>query len=97
MKTRRDVLLGVVAGTAGLDLVSRQAFAWYTDDLTPDQKALLAAACRPSDGRHAGLIATARQDLKQRIAAGTLPANASERIGCPICGCNFVVTADGTN
>jgi hypothetical protein len=97
MKTRRDMLLGLTAGAAGFGLLSGRAFAFYYEELTPDQKALLAAACRPAADNHASLIAGARQDLLQRIAAGTLPANASERVGCPICGCNFVVTADGTN
>ncbi|HEY3147934.1 MAG TPA: hypothetical protein VGJ75_16375 [Dongiaceae bacterium] len=97
MKTRRDMLLSVVAGVGGFGLLSSRAFAWYTDELTPEQKALMAAACRPSADNHVGLIAAARQDLLQRIAAGQLPANASEQVGCPICGCNFVVTADSTN
>ena len=97
MKTRRDALLGLVAGTAGFGLLSSRAFAWYTDELTPEQKALMAAACRPSADNHANLITAAKHDLRQRIAAGALPANASEQVGCPICGCNFVVTADGTN
>jgi hypothetical protein len=97
MKTRRDVLLGVVAGAAGFGLLSSRALAWYADDLTPGQRALMAAACRPSADNHSSLIAAARQDLLQRIAQGLLPANASEQVGCPICGCNFVVTADGTN
>ena len=61
MKTRRDVLMGVVAGAAGFGALSTRAFDWYTDELTPDQKALLAAACRPSADNHASLIATARQ------------------------------------
>jgi hypothetical protein len=97
MKSRRDTLLGLVAGAAGFGLLSTRAFAWYTDELTPEQKALMAAACRPSADSHASLIANARQDLLQRIAAGQLAATASEQVGCPICGCNFVVTADGTN
>ena len=97
MKTRRDMLLGLVAGAAGFGLLSNRAFAFYYEELTPDQKALLAAACRPAADNHANLIATARQDLLKRIGQGLLPANASEQVGCPICGCNFVVTADGTN
>jgi hypothetical protein len=97
MKTRRDVLLGLVAGAAGFALLSNRAFAWYFDELTPGQAAALAAACRPTADNHAGLIATARQDLLRRIAQGSLPADASEQVGCPICGCSFVVTADGTN
>jgi hypothetical protein len=97
MKTRRDALLGIVAGAAGFGLISNRAFAWYYDELTPDQKALMAAACRPTADNHATLIATTRQDLLKRISQGLLPANASEQVGCPICGCNFVVTADATN
>jgi hypothetical protein len=97
MKSRRDALLGLIAGAAGFGLLSTRAFAWYTDELTPEQKALMAAACRRAADNHANLVASARQDLLQRIAAGQLPANASEQVGCPICGCNFVVTADGTN
>ena len=97
MKTRRDALLGLVAGAAGFGLLSNRAFSFYYEVLTPDQKALLAAACRPAADNHASLIASARQDLLQRITLGQLPANASEQVGCPICGCNFVVAADGTN
>jgi hypothetical protein len=97
MKTRRDMLLGLVAGAAGFGLVSNRAFAWYYDELTADQKALMAAACRPAADNQATLITAARQDLLTRIGQGLLPANASEQVGCPICGCNFVVTADGTN
>ena len=97
MKSRRDALLGLIAGAAGFGLLSTRAFAWYTDELTAEQKALMAAACRPAADNHANLVASARQDLLQRIAAGQLPADASEQVGCPICGCNFVVTADGTN
>jgi hypothetical protein len=91
------MLLGLTAGAAGFGLLSDRAVAWYTDELTPDQKALLAAACRPAADNHANLVANARQDLLQRIAAGQLPADASEQVGCPICGCSFVVTADSTN
>jgi hypothetical protein len=97
MMSRRDLLPGLIAGAAGFGLLSKRAFAFYYEELTPDQKALLAAACRPAADSHANLIANARQDLLQRIAAGQLPANASEQVGCPICGCNFVVTADASN
>lgn len=101
MKTRRELLLGLVAGAAGFGLLSSRAFAWYYEELTPDQAAAFAAACRaaPSSApeNHAGLIATARQDLVQRIAKGLLPAGASEQVGCPVCGCSFLVTADGAN
>jgi predicted DNA-binding transcriptional regulator YafY len=101
MKTRRDMLLGIVAGATGFGVLSSRAFAWYYEELTPGQAAALAAACRSSANfstdSHADLIAVARQDLLQRIAQGQLPANASEQVGCPLCGCSFVVTADGTN
>lgn len=97
MKTRRDVLLGLVAGAAGFALLSNRALAWYFDELTPGQAAALASACRSSADNHTSLIAAARQDLLQRIAQGSLPAGASEQVGCPICGCSFVVTAEATN
>jgi len=32
----------------------------------------------------------------RRIANGTLPAGSSEQVGCPLCGCTFTVTVDGT-
>lgn len=95
--TRREMLLGLVAGAAGFAVLSKRAFAWYYEEATPDQAALMAAACRPAADNHAGLIAAARQDLLQRIRQGALPSGASEQVGCPICGCTFVVTADGTN
>lgn len=101
MTTRRDMLLGLVAGAAGFGVLSSRAFAWYTEEVTPGMAASMAAACRLSPNNsadnHAGLIAATRQDLLQRIAQGALPAGASEQVGCPICGCSFVVTADGTN
>jgi hypothetical protein len=101
MRTRRDTLLGLVAGAAGLGLLSSRAFAWYLEELTPDQAAAIAAACRATPvgapENHAGLIASARQELLQRIAKGMLPPGASEQVGCPVCGCSFVVTADGAN
>ncbi len=101
MTTRRDMLLGLVAGAAGLGVLSGRAFAWHYEELTPSQAASFAAACRSSShdatDNHAGLIASARQDLLQRIAQGVLPSGSSEQVGCPVCGCSFVVTADGTN
>lgn len=106
MKTRRELLLGLVVGAAGFGLLSTRAFAWYYEELTPDQAAAFAAACRAAPARagsssapenHAGLIATARQDLVRRIAKGMIPTGASEQVGCPVCGCSFVVTADGAN
>jgi hypothetical protein len=100
MMTRRDMLLGLVAGAAGLGVLSSRAFAWYYEELTPGQAASFAAACRSSSldatDNHVGLIATARQDLLQRIALGLLPSGSNEQVGCPVCGCSFVVTADGT-
>jgi hypothetical protein len=100
MKTRRELLLGLVVGAAGFGLLSSRALAWYVDELTPDQAAALAAgACRVTAGTapedHAALIAAARRTLLERIARGALPAGSSEQVGCPLCGCNFIVTADG--
>ncbi len=100
MKSRRELLLGALAGAVGCGLLSGRASAWYYEDLTPDQASALAAdACRVTAGSvpegHAALIAGARQTLLQRIATGVLPAASSERIGCPLCGCTFTVTADG--
>lgn len=101
MNTRRNLLLGLVAGAAGFGLLSNRAFAWYYEDLTPDQAAAMAAACRAAPGgapeNHAALIAGARQALVQRITKGWLPPGASERVGCPTCGCTFTVTADAAN
>lgn len=99
MNTRRELLLGLVAGAAGFGLLSGRALAWYEEELTPEQQAAFAAACRAAPAKapenHAGLISAARQDLVQRIAKGLLPAGAREQVGCPICGCSFTVTADG--
>jgi hypothetical protein len=100
MKSRRELLLGMVAGAVGAGLPSSRASAWYYEELTPDQAAAFAAgACRATAGTapedHAALIAGARQTLLQRIANGMLPAGSSERVGCPLCGCTFTVTADG--
>ena len=100
MKSRRDLLLGMVAGAMGSALLLGRASAWYEEALTPDQAAALAAgACRVTAGNapqdHAALIAGARQTLLQRIASGALPAGSSEQVGCPLCGCTFIVTADG--
>ena len=100
MKSRRELLLGVVAGAVGSGLLSSRTFAWYVEEMTPEQAAAVAAgACRVTAGSapqdHAALIAGARQDLLQRIATGALPAGSSEQVGCPLCGCAFTVTADG--
>jgi hypothetical protein len=100
MKSRRELLLGMVAGAVGSGLLSGRASAWYYEELTPDQAAALAAgACRVTAGSapedHAALIAGARQTLLQRIASGALAPGSSEQVGCPLCGCSFTVTADG--
>ena len=100
MKSRRELLLGMVAGAVGSALLSGRASAWYEEELTPDQAAALAPrSCRAAPSgkpeEHADLISTAREDLLQRIASGLLPAGASDQVGCPVCGCSFVVTADG--
>jgi len=101
MNTRREMLLRFVAGAAGLGLLSTRAVAWYAEEMTPDQAAAFAAACRAAPANapenHTALIASAREDLVQRIAKGLLPAGAREQVGCPVCGCSFVVSADGTN
>jgi hypothetical protein len=101
MKSRRELLLGLVAGVAGFSLMPRHAVAWYVEELTPEQADALAAACRAAPAgapeNHVGLIATARRHLLQRIARGLLPADSSEQVGCPVCGCSFVVTADGAH
>lgn len=100
MKTRRDLLLGLVAGAAGFGLLSSRAFAWYVEEMTPEQAAAFSAgACRVTAGTapedHAALIAATRETLVQRIANGALPAASSEQVGCSLCGCTFTVTADG--
>lgn len=100
MKSRRELLLGLVAGATGFGLLSSRAFAWYVDEMTPEQAAALSAgACRVTAGTasedHAALIAATRQTLLQRIANDALPADSSEQVGCPLCGCTFTVTADG--
>lgn len=101
MRTRRELLLGLVAGAAGFGLLSSRAHAWYVEEMTPEQAAALAAgACRVTAGTapedHTALIAGARQALLRRITSGALPMGASEQVGCPLCGCSFTVTADGT-
>lgn len=100
MKSRRELLLGMVAGAVGAGLLSSRAYAWYVEDMTPEQAAAFSAgACRVTSGTapadHAALIANARQALLQRIANGALPVGSSEQVGCPLCGCTFTVTADG--
>ena len=100
MKSRRELLLGMVAGAVGAGLLSSRAYAWYVEEMTPEQAAAFSAgACRVTSGTapadHAALIANARQTLLQRIANGALPPGSSEQVGCPLCGCTFTVTADG--
>ena len=102
MMNRRDMLLGMVVGTAGFGMLSRRAAAWYSEEMSPSTAAAYAAAAacrRPTADKqagdnHAGLITAARQDLRQRIAQGQLPADATEQVGCPVCGCSFVVAAN---
>jgi hypothetical protein len=97
MKSRRELLLGMVAGAVGAGLLSSRAYAWYVEEMTAEQAAAFSAgACRATSGtapkNHAALIANARQTLLQRIANGALPAGSSEQVGCPLCGCTFTVT-----
>src|SRR5687768_3999664 len=100
MKSRRELLLGMMAGAVGVGLLSNRAYAWYVEEMTPEHAAAFSAgACRVTSGTapkdHTALIANARQTLLQRIANGALPAGSSEQVGCPLCGCTFTVTADG--
>jgi len=95
MGTRRAMLLGMVGSLAGSALLARAAQAFVIEDMPPHVVNALAAACRPAADNHAGLVKSVRDDLLARIAKGLLPAGASEQVGCPICGCSFVVTADG--
>lgn len=94
MKTRRALLLGMVGGFAGSALLARAGQAFVVEDMPPHVADALAAACRPAADAHAGLLKSARDNLLARIAQGLLPAGASEQVGCPVCGCSFVVTAD---
>lgn len=98
MKTRRAALLGMAAGVAGTAILSRGVRAFSVEEMAPDAAAAFDAACRPASNAssdHAGLIATARKHLLAQIAGGQVPADASETVGCPVCGCSFTVTADG--
>lgn len=100
MTTRRDILLGLVTGAAGFGMLSGRAGAWSVEEMSPSTAAAYAAACRrPAAAKqgaedHSGLIASARQDLLRRIKEGLLPADATEQVGCPVCGCSFVVSAN---
>lgn len=93
MQTRRALLLGMVGGFAGTALLARASQAFTIEEMPPHVADALAAACRPAADTHAGLLKSARDDLLARIARGLLPAGASEQVGCPVCGCSFVVTA----
>ncbi len=96
MMTRREMLLGTIGGLAGAALLSRMSQAFVIEEMPAHVSNALAAACRPGADNHAALLKSTRDDLLARIARGLLPAGASEQVGCPICGCNFVVSADGT-
>lgn len=95
MITRREMLLGTIGGLAGAALLSRMAQAFVIEEMPAHVSNALAAACRPGADNHAALLKSTRDDLLARIAKGLLPATATEQVGCPICGCNFVVSADG--
>jgi hypothetical protein len=96
MITRRAMLMGTIGGFAGAGLLSRVSQAFVIEEMPPHVSNALAAACRPAaDNNHAALLKSARDDLLARIAKGVLPAGATEQVGCPVCGCNFVVSADG--
>ena len=96
MKTRRALLLGMVGSFAGSTLFASSGRAFVIEEMPPHVADALTAACRPLADDHAGLLSVARGDLVARIAQGLLPAGASEQVGCPVCGCSFVVTADDT-
>lgn len=95
MMTRREILLGTIGGLAGAVLISRATQAFVIEEMPAHISSALAAACRPGADNHAALLKSTRDDLLARIAKGLRPAGASEQVGCPICGCNFVVSADG--
>lgn len=95
MITRRAMLLGTIGSLGAAALLSRVAQAFVIEEMPAHISNALAAACRPTADNHSALLKSARDDLLARIAKGLLPAGASEQVGCPICGCNFVVTADG--
>jgi len=95
MMTRREMLLGTIGGLAGAMLLSRMAQAFVIEEMPAHVSSALAAACRPGADNHAASLKSTRDDLLARIAKGVLPAGATEQVGCPICGCNFVVSADG--
>ncbi len=95
MMTRRAMLLGTLSGFAGVVMLSRAGQAFVIEEMPAHVSDALAAACRPTADNHATLLKSTRDDLLARIAKGLLPAGASEQVGCPMCGCNFVVTVDG--
>jgi hypothetical protein len=95
MMTRRGMLLGTIGSFAGAALLSPATQAFVIEEIPADVSKALAAACRPAADNHASLLKSARDDLLARIAKGLLPMGASEQVGCPVCGCNFIVSADG--
>lgn len=95
MMTRRGMLFGTIGGLAGAGLLSRATQGFVIEEMPADVSNALAAACRPTADNHTALLKSTRDDLLARIAKGLLPAGASEQVGCPICGCNFIVSADG--
>jgi hypothetical protein len=96
MMTRREMLLGTIGGLAGTMLLSRMASAFAIEEMPAPVSDALAAACRPGADNLAALLKSTRDDLLARIAKGLLPATATEQVGCPVCGCNFIVSVDGT-
>ncbi len=95
MMTRRAMLLGTLSGLAGVALLSRTGQTFVIEEMPAHVSNALAAACRPTADNHTVLLKSTRDDLLARIAKGLLPATATEQVGCPLCGCNFVVSADG--
>ena len=93
--TRRAMLLGTLSGFAGTMPLSRAGQAFVIEEMPAHVANALAPACRPRAEGHAALLKSTRDGLLARIAKGLLPAGARERVGCPVCGCSFVVTADG--
>ena len=95
MMTRRAMLLGTLSSLAGAALLSRAGQAFVIEEMPVHVSNALAAACRPTADNHAALLKSTRDDLLARIAKGLLPAGANEQVACPVCCCNFVVSADG--
>ncbi len=95
MMRRREMLLGTIGGLAGAALLSRMSHAFVIEEMPAHVSNALTAVCRPGADNHTALLKSTRDDLLARIARGLLPAGASAQVGCPICGCSFVVSADG--